>query len=69
MNPLGELGIDGKWVRGLLHKNDGYLTPLVVVPYRDDWGNINISNEKDLAEQRLATLSLLFWSQGKCLCG
>lgn len=66
MNPLGELGIDGKWVRGLLHKNDGYLTPLVVVPYRDDWGNINISNEKDLAEQRLATLSLLFWSQGKC---
>lgn len=63
--PEGENGVDGKWVRGLLHKNDGYLAPIVVVPYRDEHGNIDIKNEKDLAEQRLATLSILFWSQGK----
>uniref|UniRef100_UPI0040252D5E AAA family ATPase n=1 Tax=Candidatus Cryptobacteroides bacterium TaxID=3085639 RepID=UPI0040252D5E len=63
--PEGEDGVDGKWVRGLLHKNDGYLAPMVVVPYRDEHGNIDIKNEKDLAEQRLATLSILFWSQGK----
>lgn len=57
--------VNGKWVGGLLHKNDGYLAPLVVVPYRDSWGNIDIANEKELANQRLATLSILFWSQGK----
>lgn len=57
--------INGKWVSGLLHKNDGYLAPMVVVPNRDSWGNIDIANEKELAEQRLATLSILFWSQGK----
>lgn len=65
LKPEGENGVDGKWVRGLLHKNDGYLAPMVVVPYRDEDGNIDIKNEKDLAEQRLATLSILFWSQGK----
>lgn len=66
LNPHGENGVSGQWVRGILHKNDGYLAPLVVVPYRDEWGNIDVSNEKDLAEQRLATLGLLFWSQKKC---
>ena len=65
LNPQGDNGVDGKWVKGLLHKNDGYLNPMVVVPYRDSWGNIDISNEKKLADQRLATLSILFWSQGK----
>lgn len=65
LNPQGDNGVDGKWVKGLLHKNDGYLDPMVVVPYRDSWGNIDISNEKKLADQRLATLSILFWSQGK----
>ena len=63
--PEGENEVNGKWVKGLLHKNDGYLAPMVVVPYRDSWGNIDIANEKELADQRLATLSLLFWSQGK----
>lgn len=63
LNPQGDNGVDGKWVKGLLHKNDGYLDPMVVVPYRDSWGNIDISNEKKLADQRLATLSILFWSQ------
>lgn len=65
LNPQGDNDVDGKWVKGLLHKNDGYLDPMVVVPYRDSWGNIDISNEKNLADQRLATLSILFWSQEK----
>ena len=65
LNPQGDNDVDGKWVKGLLHKNDGYLDPMVVVPYRDSWGNIDISNEKNLANQRLATLSILFWSQEK----
>lgn len=63
--PEGQNGVNGKWIKGLLHKNDGYLAPMAVVPYRDSWGNIDIANEKELADQRLATLSLLFWSQEK----
>ena len=27
--------IDGKWVDGMFHKNDGYLAPIVVTPFRD----------------------------------
>lgn len=69
LNPSGDNGVNGKWVKGLLHKNDGYLDPMVVVPYRDSNGNIDVSNEKELADQRLATLSLLFWSQGKPFMG
>lgn len=60
-------GVDGQWLKGLLHKNDGYLTPIVVVPYRDERGNVNVDNEKILAKQRLSTLSILFRSQGKTL--
>lgn len=62
-------GIDGNWLRGLLHKNDGYLTPLVMIPYREEGGEINVSNEKVLAKQRLATLALLFKSQQKSFMG
>lgn len=57
--------VNGKWLRGLFHKNDGYLTPIVMVPYRDEKGIINVKNENELAKLRLATLSLLFASQGK----
>ncbi len=63
--PEGENEVNGKWVKGLLHKNDGYLAPMVVVPYRDSWGNIDIANEKNWQIKDLPTLSLLFWWQGK----
>ncbi|MBP7359204.1 MAG: hypothetical protein KA955_07715 [Prevotella sp.] len=64
-NPDGDDGVDGKWIRGILHKNDGYLSPIVVTPYRDESGNIDVENEQELAEQRLATMAVLFQSQGK----
>ena len=57
--------VNGKWLRGLFHKNDGYLMPIVMVPYRDENGIINVRNENNLAKLRLATLSVLFASQGK----
>lgn len=63
--PEGESSVDGSWIRGLLHKNDGYQTPLVITPYRDSFGNININNEKKLAKQRLSTMALLLASQKK----
>ena len=54
------------WLRGVFDKVDGYLTPLVINPYRDEErGAFNIKNETELAKQRLAVLSLLFYSQGK----
>lgn len=43
------------WLNGLFHKNDGYLTPIVLNPYRVD-GNINFNTENYLANVRLASL-------------
>ena len=45
------------WLRGIFHKNDGYQTPVVLNPMRDE-GTINIKRENDLAIDRL--LSLFF---------
>ena len=56
---------DGKWLECIFHKNDGYLTPLVMVPFRDEFGNIDRANEDLLAKQRLSTLAILFESQGR----
>jgi len=42
----------GQWVRSLFHKNDGYQTPIVINPYRDN-GNIEVNTENDLVYQRL----------------
>ena len=57
--------INGNWIQGLFHKNDGYVTPIVMVPYRTEEDYIDIDNENDLAKQRLATLAILFGSQNK----
>ncbi len=57
--------INGKWIQGLFHKNDGYVTPIVMMPYRTEEDYINVDNENDLAKQRLATLAILFGSQNK----
>ncbi|MCM1141713.1 MAG: AAA family ATPase [Muribaculum sp.] len=43
------------WLSGLFHKNDGYQTPLVISPYREE-GIININTEIELAKERLITL-------------
>lgn len=57
--------INGRWIKGIFHKNDGYVVPIAMVPFRDGDGCININNENYLAKQRLATLAVLFASQGK----
>ena len=61
--PLGKIIRTGKWIPYLFHKNDGYLTPIVVTPYRDK-GTINIQGENNLAIRRLAILSILFKANG-----
>lgn len=51
-------GINGEWLSGLFHKNDGYFTPIVITPYRET-GNINVQKENRLASQRIMALALL----------
>ncbi len=43
------------WLRGIFHKNDGYQTPVVLNPMRDE-GTINIKRENGLAIDRLISL-------------
>lgn len=47
------------WITGVFHKNDGYMCPLVLNPYRDG-GIINMNNEASLTVSRLSALLLTF---------
>lgn len=44
--------ISGNWVKTLFHKNDGYQTPIVINPFRNE-GNVDVNNEYNLAQARL----------------
>lgn len=53
---LNEKGIYKRsWLNKIFHKNDGYRTPMVIHPYRED-AMINVRNEKVLMAQRLSVL-------------
>jgi len=43
------------WLRGIFHKNDGYQTPIVLHPMRND-GKLDVNKENHLANERLAAL-------------
>ena len=58
-------GINGKWLERMFHKNDGYLMPIVLNPFRDKAGNIDMERERKLSMQRLTSLILLFYLNGK----
>ena len=49
---------DKIWLKGIFHKNDGYQTPVVLHPMRND-GMLDIAKENELAKERL--LSLQFY--------
>ncbi|WP_075344626.1 AAA family ATPase [Tenacibaculum agarivorans] len=42
----------GNWINSLFHKNDGYATPVVINPMRDE-GNFNINRELHLSKERV----------------
>ena len=42
----------GNWISQLFHKNDAYITPVVINPMREK-GNFNINHELSLARERL----------------
>ena len=43
------------WLNGIFYKNDGYQTPIVLAPFRNE-GNIDINTENLLARERLLSL-------------
>ena len=50
------------WINGLFHKNDGYMCPIVLNPYRDK-GKVDMNRETRLTQQRLESLLIYY----KCL--
>ena len=54
------------WINSIFHKNDGYITPIVLNPYRYD-GFINCQNELELSKDRLATLFIYSKQENKKL--
>ena len=46
---------DHLWLKGIFHKNDGYQTPIVLHPMRED-GFLNIDKENYLAKERMGNL-------------
>ncbi len=48
------------WISHLYHKNDGYLTPIVLNPFRDQDGNIDMATEHRLTIYRLSALLLYY---------
>lgn len=48
------------WISHLYHKNDGYLTPIVLNPFRDQAGNIDMATEYRLTVYRLSALLLYY---------
>jgi predicted ATP-binding protein involved in virulence len=53
----------GGWINKLFHKNDGYVTPVVINPMRDE-GNFNINDELKLSKERLFANILYDMAQG-----
>lgn len=56
--------INGDWLTSVFHKNDGYLAPLTIVPFRNE-GEISMAKENELATQRIIALSILSRSKGR----
>lgn len=52
------------WMNGLFHKNDGYMTPIVLNPYRDE-GKIDVVKEHRLTIYRLSTAMLYAEQRGR----
>ena len=59
---------EDKWKKKIFHKNDGYFTPIVLLPYRDS-NSIDINNENHLADERVSILSLLFGGKNELIKG
>ena len=48
---------------GIFHKNDAYTTPIVLLPYRNGEGVIDVENERGLAKQRIIALQVFLYKK------
>lgn len=63
-NPYSPHSAEESWINGLFHKNDGYMCPIVLNPYRDK-GKVDMNREMRLAQQRLESLLIYYKREGK----
>lgn len=56
-HPLGKYRWEKtrNWINSLFHKNDGYMSPIVLNPYRND-AKLDMENETNLTVQRLSAM-------------
>lgn len=57
--PYSTHSAEDAWVNGLFHKNDGYMCPIVLNPYRNK-GRVDMNREMNLAQQRLEALLIYY---------
>ena len=50
-------GTENFYAKNIFNKNDGYITPFVILPYRDDKGIIDIENERNIKADMLRVRS------------
>lgn len=51
------------WINGLFHKNDGYMCPIVLNPYREN-GKVDMNKEMRLTQQRMEALLIYYKRKG-----
>lgn len=54
----------GNWLNSLFHKNDGYMSPIVLNPYRNN-GIIDMEKETNLTRSRLSAILVYFKHKNK----
>lgn len=54
---------DSYYPDGVFHKNDAYTTPIVLLPYRNEEGVIDIESERGLAKQRIIALLIFLYKK------
>lgn len=62
----GHVGHDttGNWLNSMFHKNDGYMSPIVLNPYRDN-GIFDMNKETNLTRSRLSAILVYFKHKNK----
>ena len=61
--PMSPHLAEDAWINGLFHKNDGYMCPIVLNPYRDK-GKVDMNREMRLTQQRMEALLIYYKRQG-----
>ena len=58
--------VDDVWINALFHKNDGYMCPINLNPYRDE-GQINMNKEMILTRERVSSMLEYFKQEEKSI--